>query len=82
MSRFEFRPVQRSAADIKDDLAKRNPHRNFNKPGVFDIPGKRKYLCPCTLRRADGSEPRTPANNDRSDVRIRLDVIDERGHPP
>src|SRR5262249_52466716 len=74
--------VGNAAADLVDDLAQRDAHRNFDQAGVVDPPGERKDLGTLTLLGADRGEPLRPVAQDGSDVGERLDIVNEGGASP
>ncbi len=76
------RPSDDAAADVEDDLAQRRAHRHFDQARVHDAAGEGEHLGALAGGRADAVEPVAAVADDRRDVGVRLDVVDERRPVP
>ena len=69
-------PPGNPAADVVDDLAEGDPHRDFDEAGVVDLADEREDLGPLARLRSDPGEPLAPPVDDDRDVGPGLDVVD------
>ena len=61
---FELLALRHAAAHVKDDVAQRDAHRDFDQPRVVHLAGQGKDRRPRRLRRADAAEPLRAAEDD------------------
>ena len=74
--------VRYAAADDFDDLAQLDSHGNLDQASVRDLAGKREDLGPFAPFRTHARKPAAAFADDRRNVGVGFDVVDERGLSP
>jgi len=66
-----------AAADVIDDFTERYAHGNLDEAGIVDLASQGEYLRAFALFSADAGVPVAAAVDDRGDVAVGLDVVDQ-----
>ena len=69
-------------ANVVDQVAQGHADGDFHEAGVLDRPGQGEDLGALALFRAEGGVPRPAAEEDRGDVGVGLDVVQQRRLAP
>ena len=75
---LELLVLRDAPGDVKDDLAKRHPHRNLREAALFNFAGERENLCSSALADSVFGELRRAVQDDPGNIRDSLHVVDIR----
>src|ERR1022692_4663652 len=81
LHRLILTAVGNATADLEDDLAQGDAHGDFHQPGIFHASSKGKYLGALALFATDLGVPFSAVSDNRWDVGVGLNVVDQRGLP-